>query len=120
MDHGLVGPTVASESEQPRKADVLAYNLGRRALEGFLAKSHCPELTELPLAQRDLVTLALGRTIVHLTEESLGLGAPEFIATSTKVDSSLQRTGHGPMQGPSKDKLASEIHVSQRALAHNA
>ena len=77
LDHGLVAPTQSPQLEKPRKEDILAYNLGRRALEGFLAKSSCPELTELPLAQRDVVTLALGRTIVHLTEESLGLGAPE-------------------------------------------
>jgi hypothetical protein len=114
-----VGPTVASQSEAPRKEDVLAYNVGRRALEGFLAKSTCPELQELPLAQRDLVTLALGRTIVHLTEESFGLGAPEYIAKTSKADSSLQRTGHGPVQVESRDKMSSEIHVSQRALQHN-
>lgn len=117
IEQGLVAPKMQAEkAEGPLRQDTLAQHIGTRALEGLSSAQARPEL-ELPLAQRDLLAVALGRTILQMTEHAMASKtASELIELSKQADSSLQRTNQVPraMVSSTGPKQASDLEVQKR------
>lgn len=106
IGEGLVGPAPKTELVEDTKQDQLAYHVGRRAIENIVAKSGCAEYTELPLAQRDTVALAVGRTLVNFAETSVGMRkSADLVEVSQRMDRFLEKRPTAmPQTGALKQK----------------
>lgn len=69
MDAGLMKPwePPTTGSDRPQKQDALEYTVGNRALSQLIAQKHAsmPDVQDLPKAERDDLTVAIGRTILN-------------------------------------------------------
>lgn len=123
VELGYLGPKTSNEvAEGPLKEDTVAFHLGSRALDGLLHKGKISnEFHELPLSQRDLIRLALGRTIVQVTEDFLGGRlTSEVLEESIRQDTLLLETWTRNVKPEmSAMKISSDIVVSDRAQRHN-
>jgi len=67
MDAGLMKPWKpnVAKSDRPTKPETLEYAVGSRALDQIMSQKSIPELRDMPRAERDNLTKALGRTILN-------------------------------------------------------
>lgn len=68
MDAGLMKPWAPKEgpkTDRPQKPEALEYAVGARAMDQLMAQKSIPGLQDLPKAQRDDLTVAVGRTILN-------------------------------------------------------
>jgi len=69
MDAGLMKPwePPTTANDRPQKQDALEYAVGNRALSQLIAQKHAsmPDVQDLPKAERDDLTVAIGRTILN-------------------------------------------------------
>jgi hypothetical protein len=87
MDAGLVAPwsppdaNSSHSKDRIQKPESVVYAVGARAIEALDAQKQVPELLDLPKAERDDITFALGRTILNalttVPQQSAEKGRPE-------------------------------------------
>lgn len=68
IDAGLTKPwepPPTAVGDRPQKPEALAYAVGARAMATLLSAKVVPEVLDLPKAERDDLTVALGRTILN-------------------------------------------------------
>ena len=69
MDAGLMKPwqPPVSKTDRPQKQENLEYAVGNRALSQLISQRHAsaPDIQDLPKAERDDLTVAVGRTILN-------------------------------------------------------
>lgn len=69
MDSGLMKPwqPPTTKTDRPQRQDALEYAVGNRALSQLIAQKHAsmPDVQDLPKAERDDLTVAIGRTILN-------------------------------------------------------
>jgi hypothetical protein len=69
MDAGLMKPwqPPVSKTDRPQKQENLEYAVGNRAISQLISQRHAsaPDIQDLPKAERDDLTTAIGRTILN-------------------------------------------------------
>ena len=69
VDSGLLGPweppKVHGTTDKPGRPDDVAHSVGTRALQSLMKGPLAPDIQDLPKAERELMSLALGRTILN-------------------------------------------------------
>ena len=69
VDSGLLGPweppKIHGSSDKPSRPDDIAHSVGTRALQSLMKGPLAPEIQDLPKAEREIISLAIGRTILN-------------------------------------------------------
>jgi hypothetical protein len=91
LDVGLMAkwepPKVNLVSDRPHRPDDVAHAVGTRALQSLLKGPLAPDIQDLPKIERELVSVALGRTILNaLTLRPQQSGPQTELADRPKFD----------------------------------
>lgn len=93
MDSGFIKPWQPPDVvERPTRPDAVAYAVGSRAVEGLMARRVMPELVEMPQSQRDALTVAIGRAILHVVAPSGPSKGPNRAQVDSSFNSEIIRT----------------------------
>lgn len=121
MDSGFIKPWQPPDvMERPTRPDAVAYAVGSRAVEGLIARRAMPELVDMPQSQRDALTVAIGRAILHVVAPSGPSKAPNRSHLDSSFNAEIIRAALATSISPSmlQGILAPEILAAATKSDH--